>query len=559
MFPSLPDRPVISVVIPAHNEGEWLERTVRAILAQTDGFALDVLVVDDGSRDGSTAFLARDWTGVRRVGQPGLGTPGAGTPGVIEAGGLGSAKARNLGAAQAVGEVLVFVDAHVLPDPGWLTALVGLLRQPQVGLAGLAVRDVTHPELVGYTYVFTNENLDPAWLPALSAGPYETPCLIGCCLAARRDVFQALGGFHPLHVRWGVEDIELSLRTWYLGWRCLLDPRAQVAHLFKGGRPRNFEVGFEEYDVNLLHTLLLYFSGPRQQTLLSALIRKRSTFARTLAQVQAEPAFWKYRQALQKRFQRSETWYFDRFQMELARFEANLKTLEAESAAAAQAQDHPGSVEAKGMKTSRVRRSTCPRCGAVNIGFQTTCLRCHSALPFEAAQPARPSVQPEPQPLPPVRPAQAAGAAPARPAVMPAPVERAVPQPEVLKPSRATQQTLVDQPAKPAGPVPQQPPTALAALALVSVRGIQPPVRYLIPFGVALRIGKSSGNNIVLKDPTVSRSHAQILLTAKGCELTDLGSTNGTQVNQKFIKRPTLLRLNDMITIGNVDLRLEVG
>lgn len=62
-------------------------------------------------------------------------------------------------------------------------------------------------------------------------------------------------------------------------------------------------------------------------------------------------------------------------------------------------------------------------------------------------------------------------------------------------------------------------------------------------------IGRSNENDIMLPGPTVSRNHAQIKKTEKGYLLTDLGSRNGTEVNQKPIKS-TLLKHQDQIKIG---------
>jgi len=71
-----------------------------------------------------------------------------------------------------------------------------------------------------------------------------------------------------------------------------------------------------------------------------------------------------------------------------------------------------------------------------------------------------------------------------------------------------------------------------------------------------ITIGRSPTNNIFIKDKNVSRVHCQIVVTEKGCVLTDLQSTNGTFVNGERITE-RLLKVGDEIRVGTTLLRLE--
>jgi GT2 family glycosyltransferase len=353
--------PLVSVVIPTLNEGDWVRRTVEAVLATSPGYPMEVIVVDDGSTDGSCGFLREGFAGSRNA-----------RVRLIKGGNLGSKRARNHGAAEARGEYLVFLDAHVLPDPGWLEELVRLLHDPSVGLAGLAVRCTNDHQCTGYTFVFVDENLGSGWAaPPQGMEPYETPCIIGCCVGVRQETFQELGGFDPGGAHWGVEDIELSLRTWFLGYRCLVSPRVQVAHYFKQNEQRNFSISWEEYDVNLLRCVLTYFSGRRLDTILSAL-RRRENFNRSLDRVTEDAAFWKRRDELRRRFCRDEEWFFARFAEELAPFERRLQELT--------------NTQGDAM-VMEMRRVICSQCGAINVGGQGHCLLCQAPLPLVGEMP----------------------------------------------------------------------------------------------------------------------------------------------------------------------------
>jgi glycosyltransferase involved in cell wall biosynthesis len=99
----------ISVIIPAHNEATFIPRVIEAVLAQgPPGAELDVIVVDDGSTDGTPDVARR--AGARVVELTGSG----GNP----------AAARNRGALAAAGDPLIFLDADCIPAPGWLAAIL---------------------------------------------------------------------------------------------------------------------------------------------------------------------------------------------------------------------------------------------------------------------------------------------------------------------------------------------------------------------------------------------------------------------------------------------------
>lgn len=72
----------------------------------------------------------------------------------------------------------------------------------------------------------------------------------------------------------------------------------------------------------------------------------------------------------------------------------------------------------------------------------------------------------------------------------------------------------------------------------------------IIPVGDVVTIGRDVDNTIVLKNDQVSRNHAMIRKEKDGCLIMDLGSSNGTFVNEKPATSVTLLRSNDVIRVG---------
>lgn len=114
---------MISVIVPVHNAERYLEEALRSVLAQ--GYRpLDLVVVDDGSRDGS-AQVARSFPEVRLFRQENAGP----------------AAARNRGLREAQGDLIAFIDADDLWTAGRLAWQLELLKQrPELELVGGAVR-----------------------------------------------------------------------------------------------------------------------------------------------------------------------------------------------------------------------------------------------------------------------------------------------------------------------------------------------------------------------------------------------------------------------------------
>jgi GT2 family glycosyltransferase len=111
----------VSFVVPVRNGEPWLAAALTAILAQDDGRPFEVVVVEDGSTDGSAAALARFARDARvRV-----------VPGPRR----GAAAALNLGIRQAHHPLIAQVDQDVLVEPGWLARLTAELADPGVAAA----------------------------------------------------------------------------------------------------------------------------------------------------------------------------------------------------------------------------------------------------------------------------------------------------------------------------------------------------------------------------------------------------------------------------------------
>ncbi len=111
------DEPTVSVVIPAYNAERYIGETLESVLAQTYR-DFEVVVVDDGSTDGTREIVRNYGEPVRLVEQPNSGP----------------AAARNRGIREARGRFIAFIDADDLWHPEKLALQVPKFDSPQVGL-----------------------------------------------------------------------------------------------------------------------------------------------------------------------------------------------------------------------------------------------------------------------------------------------------------------------------------------------------------------------------------------------------------------------------------------
>ncbi|GII79523.1 hypothetical protein Sru01_45050 [Sphaerisporangium rufum] len=166
--------PLVSVIVPNYNYATSLELCLRALLAQTYRPA-ELIVVDDGSTDGSVEVARRLGVRVVRTGRN-----------------LGVAGARNLGVEHARGEILVFVDSDVAPYPDAVEVAVGMLAaDPGLG----AVCSVHDPEpLIRDSLVEEYRALQYHHWTAGSEGPISF--LFPALMAMPRRVFDDVGPFN---------------------------------------------------------------------------------------------------------------------------------------------------------------------------------------------------------------------------------------------------------------------------------------------------------------------------------------------------------------------------
>lgn len=283
----------VSAIVISHNEGVQLRRTVNSLLGglPPDG---EVVVVDDSSTDGSADCLKTGYLGVTVV------RPAAR---------LGVSAARNLGAAHARGNVLVFSDAHVEAPTGWFAPLRTILAEPGVGAVGPVISAMGQPGARGHGFSWKDAALNIEWLPQQHDEPYPVPMTAGCFLAVRREVFAAVDGFDPGMVLYGTEDAEFCFRLWTLGYDCILAPQITVEHLFRAAHP--YAVSWEAMLHNVLRLAVIHFGTERTERVVAGL-SGNAAFPAAFARLAAGDA-WKRRASVRATRRHDDDWFCERF------------------------------------------------------------------------------------------------------------------------------------------------------------------------------------------------------------------------------------------------------
>ncbi|UDF05136.1 glycosyltransferase [Asticcacaulis sp. AND118] len=198
----------VSVIIPAYNEARVIEASVRRVLTST-GVELEVVVVDDGSKDETSTIVARAFAGDPRVT-------------LITQANAGKATAVNTGIARAQGEIIIALDADTQFEPETIARLVRWFVRPEIGaVAGNAkvgnrFNFVTRWQGVEYV---TAQNLERSALAVFGA-MMVVPGAVG---AWRRTALEAVGGYPHDTL---AEDQDLTIAIQRQGWAVAYDQDA---------------------------------------------------------------------------------------------------------------------------------------------------------------------------------------------------------------------------------------------------------------------------------------------------------------------------------------------
>jgi GT2 family glycosyltransferase/glycosyltransferase involved in cell wall biosynthesis len=228
--------PTVSVIIVTYGQLAHTRRCIESVIANTSHPALEVIVVDNGSTDGTPAYLRHVAARDDRVTV------------ILNADNRGFAAANNQGLEVATGEVLILLNNDTEVSPGWHVPLLEHLNDSTIGLIGprsdnvgnIARIDVPSEfadDLAGFTRLVRRRH---------DGEVFEIGMLGMFCVAMRSEVYKAIG---PLDEGYGVglfEDDDFAERVRAAGWRVACARDAFVHHVGQATFTSLIDAG--EYD-----------------------------------------------------------------------------------------------------------------------------------------------------------------------------------------------------------------------------------------------------------------------------------------------------------------------
>jgi|YelNatPaOPRAMG01_1025707.scaffolds.fasta_scaffold12626_2 GT2 family glycosyltransferase len=226
---------MVSIVIVSFNTKDLLKSCLDSIPAGTGDLPYEIIVVDNGSEDGSTDLIKNYFPSVE----------------LIESKkNLGFSRANNEGAKCSKGDALLFLNSDTVVQKGAIFILYNtLMSERDIGIVG--------PKILNSQGKPTRSYMQFLTLPMLFAGSEklswlfevekyrqhfrnydfsnlrEVPWLSGACLMIKRDLFFAVGGFDENYFFY-CEDMDLCLQVYRHGYRVMYVPTANIVHLFGG-------------------------------------------------------------------------------------------------------------------------------------------------------------------------------------------------------------------------------------------------------------------------------------------------------------------------------------
>jgi len=239
LFDYLP--PKVSLIILSRNNHEVLEKLLDTLLRLTVYPDYEILIVDNKSNDPETLNFYKT-------------TESSKSARIIHFDEeFNYSKAENLGAKNASGDVLLFLndDMEVLHSD-WLSELTQWIMYPQIGIVGAKLlfpnRRIQHSGIVlgmngfmGHLYLNAPEHYSGLlgsadWYRNVSA-------VTGACQMMRKEVFETLGGYNE-NYKLVFSDIDLCLRAIERGYRVLVAPFVPIIHL--QGHSRGYDSPIED-------------------------------------------------------------------------------------------------------------------------------------------------------------------------------------------------------------------------------------------------------------------------------------------------------------------------
>lgn len=205
--------PKISIIIPAYNSEKTISQTITAVLKQDFPGGIEVIVVDDGSIDGTADIIKSfgEQSGIKYISQENNGP----------------AAARNRGVQEASGEFVFFTDADCIPHRDWVNKMMPhFVREASdkiavvAGSYGIANPESLLARCIHKEILYRHHHLMPDFPRVF--GSYN--------FCVRKKIFNKVGGFNAGYRHASGEDNDLSYKILSAGYKIYFEKEAVVDH-----------------------------------------------------------------------------------------------------------------------------------------------------------------------------------------------------------------------------------------------------------------------------------------------------------------------------------------
>ena len=217
----------LSIVIPNYNGKHLLEKNLPRVVKEIKKFKnleIEIIVVDDGSTDGSIKYLKSQSTKLKAT------TQNLKLKLIENKKNLGFSSTVNRGVKEAKGEIVILLNTDIYPEEGFLDAILPHFKDSKVFAVGMLDKSIENGKIVrrgrgvgewkrGF-YVHRRGEVDKT----------DTAWVSGGSGAFRKSIWEKLGGFDPDYNPFYWEDIDLSFRAKKRGFKVLFEPKSAVIH-----------------------------------------------------------------------------------------------------------------------------------------------------------------------------------------------------------------------------------------------------------------------------------------------------------------------------------------
>jgi GT2 family glycosyltransferase len=237
IYPVPDPAPLVSVIIATRDHPELLSQTVAGVLNETDYAPLEIVIVDNLSKNTATLSYLNEIQKDPRVKV------------VKYADTFNYSAINNLGFRESSGEVIALLNNDIkVISPGWLKEMVSHALRPGIGAVGAKLLypddTVQHAGIIlGVRGVASHAH---KLILRNSPGYFSRAMLIqnlsavtGACMVLRREVFEELGGLDEVNLTVALNDVDFCMRLLENNYRIVWTPYAELYHLESASRGRD--------------------------------------------------------------------------------------------------------------------------------------------------------------------------------------------------------------------------------------------------------------------------------------------------------------------------------